>query len=317
MSLLLPSVFLVVGLAVLVYAADQFVAGAEAIALRLRWSATVIGAVVVGFGTSLPELVTSVSGAFRGDADLAIGNAAGSNVANLLLILGIAAIVSPIVGRTDQAPQRDGAIAGVGAVLLLVLALDRGIGMVDGIALTAVLLGAVAWQVVSASDGTPDADEVPFVPAERLVGLRVGLGLAGVLVGAQLLVGGALDLAEAAGVPQIVIASVLVAVGTSLPELATAIASARRGQVEILLGNLLGSNAFNALFVVGASAIVASARGDGLNVDEPAFAVVVASAVVTGLAAVALARRPQVPRAVGIVLVLLYTASVPALLAIS
>src|SRR5690606_7006456 len=128
------------------------------------------------------------------------------------LILGIAAIVSPIVGRSDQAPKRDSAIAGVGAVLLLGLSLDRGIGLVDGIVLTVVLLGSVAWQVMTASGGTPGADDVPFAPPERLVGVRVGLGLAGVLVGAQLLVSGALDLAEAAGVPQIVIASVLVAV---------------------------------------------------------------------------------------------------------
>ncbi|MFA9445187.1 sodium:calcium antiporter [Egicoccus sp. AB-alg6-2] len=317
MSLLLPGAFLVVGLVVLVFAADQFVAGAEAVALRLRWSAAVIGAVVVGFGTSLPEFVTSVTGAWRGDADLAIGNAAGSNVANLLLILGIAALVAPIAGRRDQAPVRDGIIAGVGGVVLLALSIDGAIGVVDGIVLVVALLAAVAWQVRAASDGPPGGDEMPLAPADRFVGARVVLGLAGVLVGAQLLVSGAIDLAEAAGLPQILIASVLVAVGTSLPELATAVASARRGQVEILLGNLLGSNAFNALFVVGGSALVAAARGDGLAVDTPALAVVVAAAVVTGLAAMVLARRPIVSRPVGAVLVALHLASVPALLAIS
>ncbi|MFA9428614.1 calcium/sodium antiporter [Egicoccus sp. AB-alg2] len=317
MSLALSTALLVVGLALLVFSADQFVAGAEAIALRLRWSATVIGAVVVGFGTSLPELVTSVLGALRGDADLAIGNAAGSNVANLLLILGVAAIVAPIVGKRDQAPVRDATIAGVAGVLLLVLALDRTIGLLDGLLLTAVLLGTVIWQVRTASDDTVPETGVPLTPAHRFVVPRVVLGLAGVLVGAQLLVTGAIDLAEAAGVPQIVIASVLVAVGTSLPELATAIASSQRGQVQILLGNLLGSNAFNALFVVGASALVAASRDDGLQVDTPALAVVVAAAVVTGVAALVLARRPSVPRGAGIALVALHLASVPALLAIS
>ncbi|GGI04863.1 sodium:calcium antiporter [Egicoccus halophilus] len=316
MDTLVPLALLVVGLVVLVYAADQFVAGAEAVALRLRWSATVIGAVVVGFGTSLPELVTSVTGALQGDADLAIGNAAGSNVANLLLILGIAAVVSPVVGRRDQAPVRDGVIAGAGSVLLLGLAIDGSIGLVDGLVLVGVLLAAVVWQVVRAGGEDP-AGEVPLPPATRLVGVRVVLGLLGVLVGAQLLVAGAIDLAEAAGVPQILIASVLVAVGTSLPELATAVASARRGQVEILLGNLLGSNAFNALFVVGTSALVATATGDGLAVDTPALVVVVAAAAVTGLAALLLARRPRVPRPVGVLLVALHLASVPALLAIS
>lgn len=316
MSLPLAVLALVVGLVILVRAADTFVAGAESFALHRRWSPAVIGAVIVGFGTSLPELVTSVIAASGGQPDLALGNAAGSNVANLLLILGVAALVAPIAGRRDQAPRRDGLIAGIASLLLLAVAMRGGIGPVEGALLVLALLGAVVWQVRTARSGEP-ATDVPLPVPERFVGLRILGGLIGVLVGAQLLVGGATVLAERAGLPEIVIGSVLVAVGTSLPELATAIASARRGQVEILLGNLLGSNAFNALMVVGTSALVGAARGDGFPVDGAGLAVVAAAAVVTGVAALVLSRRPVVTRPVGAVLVALHVASVPALIAIS
>lgn len=315
-SLPLAIVALIVGLGVLVRAADTFVAGAEGFALHRRWSPAVIGAVVVGFGTSLPELVTSVLAALRGQPDLALGNAAGSNVANLLLILGVAALVAPIVGAADQAPRRDGLIAGLASLALLAVAVDGQVDAFEGGALVALLATAIVWQVRVARVGEP-ATDLPLPVPERFIALRVIGGLVGVLVGAQLLVAGATDLAERAGVPEIVIGSVLVAVGTSLPELATAIASARRGQVEILLGNLLGSNAFNALAVVGSAALVGAARGDGFPVDGPALAVVVAAAVVTGLAALVLSRRPVVTRPVGAALVALHLASVPALLAIS
>jgi cation:H+ antiporter len=180
-------------------------------------------------------------------------------------------------------------------------------------------VASVVWQVRRAEvpDGEGSAPPPSPASAGGRVGLRILLGLAGVLAGAQLLVAGASALAEAAGVPAIVIGSVLVAVGTSLPELATAVASARRGQVELLLGNLLGSNAFNALMVVGASALVAAARGDGLPVDRPGLAVVAAAAVATGVAALVLARRPVVTRPVGALLVALHLASIPVLLTIA
>ena len=316
MSVPVAVLALVAGLALLVKAADEFVAGAEAFALHRHWSPAVIGAVIVGFGTSLPELVTSVIAAFAGEADLSLGNAAGSNVANVLLILGLAAVIAPIRGVAGQAPKRDGAIAVVASVVLLLAALGGGVGAVEGGLLVGVLLVAVILQIRTGR-GEASVADLPLHVPERLVGLRVAGGLLGVLVGAQLLVQAATSLAERAGVPEIVVGSVLVAVGTSLPELATAVASARRGQVEILLGNLLGSNAFNALMVVGASALVGAARGEGLPVAAPAFAVVVAAAVVTTLAALLLSRRPVVTRPAGVVLVALHLASIPVLLGIS
>lgn len=304
---------IVVGLAVLAVAADLFVASAEAIAIRLGWSAAVIGAVVVGFGTSLPELVTSAAAAFEGQPDLAIGNAAGSNVANLVLILGVAALIAPLRGE-GRGPGRDVAIAAGAGVLLIALSLTGELGLVEGVVLLTALVATVAWQIVSGRSGDVEpASKGPLVP---LVVRALG-GLVGVVLGARLLVWGATATAVELGVPTIVIGSVLVAIGTSLPELATAIASARRGQTELLIGNLIGSNAFNALAVVGVAAMIAAARSDVLRIDTPALAVVLAGGVVTIAVGLWLWRAPRVGRLAGGGLVAAYVAAVPLLLAVS
>lgn len=348
---------LVVGLVVLVRAADVFVGAAEAVAVGLRWSPAVIGALVVGFGTSLPELVTSAAAAFAGEPDLAVGNAAGSNVANLLLILGVAALVAPLRGTGAGAPGRDVTVAAGAGLLLLGLSLSGELGLADGVVLLAALLGASAWQILSAragrSQGAEDAELSRGAEVSRaaegagvaegvaasegvgavegagvaegaaarpltapLVGRLTG-GLVGVIVGAQLLVWGAIQLATGLGVPAIIIGSVLVAIGTSLPELATAIASARRGQTELLIGNLIGSNAFNALAVVGVAALVGAARSDVLAVDGAALAVVAAAGGVTAVIGVWLWRLPRVGRVAGGALVAAYVVAVPLLVAVS
>jgi cation:H+ antiporter len=309
MTVALGFLALVAGLVILVVAADRFVVAAEGVAVHLRWSPAVIGAVVVGFGTSLPELVTSVLAASSGDADLAIGNAAGSNVANLLLILGVAALVVPLRGE-GHGPGRDIAIAGGAGLLLLGLATGGQLGVVEGTLLLVALLGTVGWQVAAARTARL---EVAARGARGPLVVGVVVGLIGVVLGAQLLVWGATTTAAELGVPSIVIGSLLVAVGTSLPELATAVASARRGQTELLIGNLIGSNAFNALGVVGAAALV----GGPLAVDTPALIVVAAAATVTLVVGTWLWRAPRVNRVAGAVLVGVYALAVPALLAVS
>jgi cation:H+ antiporter len=301
------------GLVLLVRAADAFVGAAEGIAVHLRWSPAVIGAVVVGFGTSLPELVTSAAAALDGAPALAIGNAAGSNVANLLLILGVAALLSPLRGGPRGA-GRDVTIAVAAGVLLVGLASSGELGLVDGLVLVGTLAATTAWQVASGRTGRVEvAARGPVAP----LAVRAFVGLVGVIVGARLLVSGATTVAVELGVPAIVIGSVLVAVGTSLPELATAVASARRGQTELLIGNLIGSNAFNALGVVGVAALIGAARDDVLVVDMPALAVVVAAGVVTLVVGTWLWRLPRVGRVAGAALVAVYAASVPLLLAVA
>jgi cation:H+ antiporter len=313
LSVALAAGAILLGLVVLVRAADVFVCAAEGTAVHLRWSPAVIGAVVVGFGTSLPELVTSAAAALDGSPDLAIGNAAGSNVANLLLILGLAAVTAPLRGA-GRGPARDVGIAVGAGALLVVLSLRGELGLVDGLVLSGALAATLAWQVVSQrSQRVEVAAGGPVLP----LAFRAVLGLVGVIVGARLLVWGATTVAVELGVPAIVIGSVLVAVGTSLPELATAVASARRGQTELLIGNLVGSNAFNALGVVGVAALIGAARDDVLVVDTPALAVVAAAGVVTMVVGVWLWRLPRVGRVAGAVLVAVYAGSIPLLLAVA
>jgi cation:H+ antiporter len=313
LSTVLAVAAITAGILVLVRAADLFVAAAEGIAVHLRWSPAVIGAVVVGFGTSLPELFTSAAAALDGEPDLAIGNAAGSNVANLLLILGAAALVAPLRGGR-RGPGRDVSVAIGGGLLLAWLASSGELGLIDGLVLVAALLATIAWQVLTGRSSTVEvAARGPLAP----LGVRSVVGLVGVIVGSRLLVWGATTVATELGVPSIVVGSVLVAVGTSLPELATAIASARRGQAELLLGNLLGSNAFNALGVVGVAALIGAARGDVLAVDTPAFAVVAAGGTVTLVVGLWLWRLPRVGRVAGAALVAVYAATIPLLLAVS
>lgn len=304
----------VVGLVILVRAADLFVVAAEGVAVRWRWSPGVIGAVIIGFGTSLPELVISTSAAGRGEVDLAIGNAAGSNVVNLLLVLGVTALVVPIRGAPSDRPRHDGMIAAIAGLVLLAVAADGRIGLLESGILIVALVTAGWWQVRT---GQGQVDQLDLDVPTGGLGWRLVVGLVGVLGGAQLVVEGAVVIADAAGVPPIVVGSVIVAVGTSLPELATCIAAARRGRYQLLFGNLLGSNVFNALMVVGASGVAAAVRDQALTVDRAALAVVAAAAVVTLGVAVALARRAVITRAGGAVLVVLYLAAIPALLAVS
>jgi cation:H+ antiporter len=302
-----------IGLLLLVRAADLFVGAAEGVAIHLRWSPAVIGAIVVGFGTSVPELVTSALAAWAGDPGIALGNAAGSNVANLLLVLGIAVLVVPI--RTGEgAAGRDVVIAGGAGVLLLGAAAGGQVGPVEAALLLVALAATVSWQVLAAR---PERVEVAAGGPLRPLVVRTVGGLVGVIVGAQLLVWGASEVATELGVPSIVVGSVLVAVGTSLPELATAIASARRGQTALLLGNLFGSNAFNALGVVGVATLPAAARGEPLAVDTAALAVVVAAAAVTVSVGIVVHRVPRLGRPVGAVLVGTYALWVPLLAAMS
>ena len=244
------------GLALLLVGADLFVRGASALALRFGLSPLAVGLTVVAFGTSAPELVVSLEAAITGHGGIAVGNVLGSNVANIGLILGAcvlvrAAAVSPRLLRVDV-PVLLATSAGV-AVLLL----DGAIGRPDGLLL---VLALAAYLVVTlrSPGGAMDleAPAMPAAPAWQTAALTAA-GLIGLLFGGHLLVGSAVGLAEAAGVSEAVIGLTVVAVGTSLPELAASLVAALRGQSDIAVGNVVGSNIFNLLGVLGTSALVA------------------------------------------------------------
>ncbi len=247
---------LIVGLYLLTRAADVFVDSAASLAGHLRVSPVAIGALVIGFGTSLPEMLVSGIAATDGNLDLGVGNVVGSNVANLTLVLGAAALIVPLL-VTRAVLVREAPLS-LMAVLLFGFFARNGLDRWEGLVLLTALALVLGWITFGGRETVVDAvDLAPGESLARLLGVTV-LGLAGTLGGAQLLVWGALAIADAANVSGGLIGFTLVAIGTSLPELVTAITAARRGETELILGNLLGSNIFNSLAVGGVIAVLGS-----------------------------------------------------------
>lgn len=301
-----------VGLVVLTVAADRFVVGASRVAARLNISPIVIGVVVIGFGTSAPELVVSALATARDQADLAVGNIIGSNVANLSLILGIAATITPLAVRS-QTLKREVPLT-LGATLLLALLVQDGLSVLDGALLAIWLVLSLTFVLRSARQGDPELESevteylTDALPALRTEWLRTLLGLVGVLVAAQVLVTSATAIAEDLGVAEGFIGLTVVAVGTSLPELATAVQSARRSETELILGNLIGSNLFNATAVGAVAAFIGSGQVLGTNLTGIATLLMVAVMVIAGLF---MFTGSRVGRSEGTFLMLGYLASVP------
>lgn len=254
--MILAALALVGGVALLTFCAEIAVTAAERISEHLGISPVIVGALVVGLGTSLPEMVVSgIAAAQRDTVDLAIGNVIGSNAANLSLVLGLGAMITTM-GGNPRVMRREGllmlgaTVAFAGFVIDDDLARWEGITLLVGMAVVAVLIARTPG-----TEDDPNAQGV--VPGEaKATIVRAIIGLVGVLVGAQLMVTGAVDIAEEFGASEAFIGLSIVAVGTSLPELATTVVSARRGSVDLVIGNVLGSNLFNGLAVAGLAGLV-------------------------------------------------------------
>jgi cation:H+ antiporter len=268
--MLLASLSVLGGLVLLGVGAEGLVWGASSGARRLGISPLIIGLTVVAYGTSAPELAVSVHAAVGGNADIALGNVVGSNIANVGLILGLAALVAPIQIQAQILRVDVPIMVGISA-LLLGLLWDGVVGRLNGVVLVG---GAVVYTMIciwGAWDEPQGAVTDEFdagVPAEGSVWrdllFSVG-GLALLVFGARLLVSGAVTIAEAVGLSATVIGLTVVAVGTSLPELATAVVAARRGQSDIVVGNVVGSNIFNVLGILGLTACVQPVDATGLS----------------------------------------------------
>ncbi|MDG5978350.1 CACA family Na+/Ca+ antiporter [Hydrogenophaga taeniospiralis CCUG 15921] len=261
--MLLPSLAILAGLLLLVWSADRFVAGASAAARHFAMPPLLVGMLVVGFGTSAPEMVVSVLAAAQGNPGLALGNAWGSNIVNMALILGVTALLAPVLVQSVILRKELPILMAVTALTAL-LVWDGVLSRLDAAGLLLVFAGLVSWSIVEARRNKGDtlaretATELRAhaMPLRRaLVLLVVGLL---VLVGSsRMLVWGAVDIAQSLGVSDLVIGLTVVAVGTSLPELASCVAAARKGEDDIALGNILGSCLFNTLAVVGLAGVIA------------------------------------------------------------
>ena len=263
--MLLAIVAVIVGLAVLVWSADKFVDGAVGVAEFCGMSTLLIGMVVVGFGTSAPELTVSAISASQGNPELALGNAYGSNIANIALILGATALISPILMQRSVL-RGDLPILLAVSVLSIILVWDGSVARWNGFLLLIVFTAAMAYSIrrelkkaklekSESLSGNDDSAEPKKVSLGKSVFWLV-LGLVLLVVSSRALVWGAVEIARALGVSDLLIGLTIVAIGTSLPELASSIAAARKGENDLALGNIIGSNLFNTLAVVGLAAIV-------------------------------------------------------------
>jgi cation:H+ antiporter len=259
--MLLASAAILLGFVVLIWSADMFVAGAASIARNLGVSPIIIGLTIVSLGTSAPEVLVSLTASYSGAGPLAIGNAIGSNIANIALVLGVTALVAPLMVH-EQCMKREVpvlliATAGVGVLILDgVLSAQDGWLMLGSMVLIVVLMiFSQPWDAerVAESNDEPMAE----LPPLRAWGTFL-FGLLLLIFSSRILVWGAVDVAEGLGVSELVIGLTIIAIGTSLPELAATIASATRGHTEIALGNIIGSNLFNLLVVMAIPGIVAT-----------------------------------------------------------
>ena len=252
-------VAMVVGLVLLVAGAELLVRGAAQLATRLGLRPLVIGLTVVAFGTSAPELAVSVGSSLNGQAELALGNVVGSNIFNVLFILGASALIAPLIVSAELV-RRDVPLM-IGASLLVVaLAANGVLGRAEGLLLLAVLVAFTIMQFrLGRQSENEDVGGLSARPAGRLWRnlLEIMGGLVLLVIGAQLLLDGAVTLAQALGVSELVIGLTIVAAGTSLPELATSVLASFRGQRDIAVGNVVGSNLFNLLGVLGAAVVIA------------------------------------------------------------
>jgi cation:H+ antiporter len=268
---LLNIVFVAGGLGMLYFGAEWLVRGSVTLANKFRISQLVIGLTIVAFGTSTPELSVSLSSAIQGISDVALGNVVGSNIANIGLILGIAAIIRPLVVAKSTIRKEIPIMIGVSIVLVLI-SIDGKITFEEGIALTIGIALFTFFSYKSSKKETADIENTSIglsLTAKRVFSkslILIGLGLALLTFGAFLTVENAVIVARNFGISERVIGLTLIAIGTSLPELVTSIVAAFRGHADLSVGNIIGSNIFNILAIIGISAAIT-----GISINENMF----------------------------------------------
>ncbi|MDX2493721.1 MAG: calcium/sodium antiporter [Desulfuromusa sp.] len=262
MSLTLPAVALIGGLILLVWSANRFVDGAAATARYAGMPPLLIGMVVIGFGTSAPELVVSAISASQGNTGLAIGNAYGSNISNIALILGVAALITPITLKSSVLRKELPVLLAV-TLLGVGLLFDLHLGRVDAWILLIVFSIIMGWSIRLALRQRKDslADGVDVMLEDNTLSQRSALawllvGIVLLVVSSRILVWGAVEIARGFGVSDLIIGLTVVAIGTSLPELASTLAAIRKGEHDLAIGNVIGSNFFNTLAVVGIAGVI-------------------------------------------------------------
>ena len=305
-------ILLLVGLGLIVLGADWLVDGASAIARKAGVSEFVIGLTIVGFGTSCPELVVSLTGAIQGNADISIGNVIGSNIFNALFILGVTAVILP-VSMTDSNRKRDIPVTLAASVILVLFGMNKtllGIGDRDALSRVEGVAFLLLFCVYLYSCFKFDSKEQTNLPEQKKMKLplsifAVAAGLAGLIFGGELFVDSATDIARRLGVSDKFIAITILAGGTSFPELATCIVAAAKHKDQLALGNILGSNVFNILLILGCSSVITPLSFEGMSLVD--VGILIASCVLLLLWAYS-GRKCRIDRWEGAVMLLVFAA---------
>lgn len=311
--MLLPSLAIISGFALLVWSADRFIEGASAAAKHFGMSPLLIGMLIVGFGTSAPEMVVSAIAAMEGNPALALGNAYGSNIVNIALILGITAILVPIAVHSKIVKKELPLLLGL-ILLSGFFLLDGSLSLIDGLVLLGGFFALVGWSVYAAMTGKGDVLETEMeaelqahaMPLNKAL-LWLAAGLILLIGSSKILVWGAVDIAHTLGVSDLIIGLTVVALGTSLPELAASVMAAKKGEHDIAIGNVVGSNMFNLLAVVGIATVIAPISSVPAEVLERDWLVMFALTFAFLVMAYGLnSKNPEINRFKGWILLLAY-----------
>lgn len=304
-NILLSIVVIIVGLGLLVWGAERFVHGAAAIAKNFGVSPLIIGLTIVGIGTSAPEILISIIAAYQGNPALAVGNALGSNIANIALVLGITAIVMPLAVKSETL-RREYPIMFSVMLLALVLVVDYHLGHLDGLILISGLFVMLYWMIKQSSKQKRDPMEQEFeqeIPniSNKSAFLWFIIGLTLLIISSRGLVWGSVNIATAMGISDLIIGLTIVAIGTSLPELAASVMSALKKEHDIAVGNIIGSNMFNMLVVFGIPGLVAPHTLDA-SVLERDFPVMIGLSIALFIVAYGFKKEGRINRFEGVLL---------------
>ena len=301
-EILVAVLLLIVGFVLLIKGADFFVDGSSSVAKRLRVSSMIIGLTIVAMGTSLPECAVSITASISGNNGLAVSNVTGSNIFNLMVVCGLCSIFMPLTVQKETL-KKEFPFSIICTLLFAVLAfVGMSVGRIDGIVFLVIFALYLTWMIYSAKKNKtePDGEEIKILPVWKCIFFIIG-GAAAVKFGGDFVVEGASTIAKSIGWSDTLIGLTIVALGTSLPELVTSIIAAKKGDVDMAIGNVIGSNIFNILLVLGISAAISPVALTGENIIDIAVLIVFSI-----IAYIFSATGKKINRAEGAAMVLMY-----------
>lgn len=308
MYIFIQIILLIAGFFMLIKGADFFVEGASKIACKFHIPEIIIGLTIVAFGTSAPEAAISITAGIKGSTDLAISNVTGSNIMNIFLILGITALILPLPVKKNTFKFEIPFVIGISILLTVLGVIGNALTFVDGVIFWAVFAGFFVYLIKMAKSGQGDTEEVATLTEKDTtvkIVLMTIIGIAAIIIGSNLTVDSATAIAEKIGIDDRIIGLTIVAFGTSLPELITCITAARKGNTDIAIGNIVGSNIFNILFVLGTACLFSPIK---FSMESNFIDAIIAILAAVVLFISVCNKKRKMGRIAGIIMIVLYAA---------